>query len=593
MIHVLPRNIANLIAAGEVINRPASALKEILENSIDAGAKSIQVYIEDAGRTLIQVIDDGCGISAEDAMLCFERHATSKIESAEDLEKIMTYGFRGEALASIGAVAQVTLKTRREEDETGIQIEVSDSIINSTRAIACPKGTNLSIQNLFFNVPARRKFLKSDAAELRHITQDFQRIAIANYSIAFSLYSNGKAIYQLKGANSLKQRILDICGANINKELIEISTETSIIKINGFIGIPEEARKTLGNQFLFVNGRYFRSPYFHKAICKPYENLVKEGHTPSYFIFLEIDPTKVDVNIHPAKTEVKFEEESMIFEILSAGVRESLGRNSFLPSIDFDSGEILDFPIYNPKKDGYVAPPKIDYNPLFNPFETDNGLSKEAFSTNFGNRPSILDHSPHYGASLFENENIDIPQQYLIIKNKYIVVPAQEGIIIISILRARERQFYNRFFPKLLEQQVITQQSLYPEKIDLNPNDYSLIIENIDMLCNMGFDIRDFGKNSVVVYGLPAGFSTEKSDVQKIVDDLVASLYDGTISNENAAITAMSMARSAALSCKKELSSEEARLLINTVLDTKDGTITADGKKCYTLITNEELDKKL
>ena len=586
MINILPRNIANLIAAGEVVNRPASALKELMENSIDAGAKYIQVYIEDAGRTLIQVIDDGCGMSAQDAAVCFERHATSKIATAEDLERIITYGFRGEALASIGGVAEVTLKTRREEDKTGVQLEVSESVIKSTKEVACPKGTNISVRNLFFNVPARRKFLKSDAAEFRHILQDFQRIAIANPGIALSLFNNGKPMHQLRIVPNVKQRIIDILGTGINKELVGISTETSVIKVSGFIGIPEEARKTLGNQFIFVNGRYFRSPYLHKAICKPYENLIKEGMTPSYFVFLEVDPTKVDVNIHPSKTEVKFEEESVIFEILSASVRESLGRNSFVPSIDFDSGEVLDIPVYNAKKDGYVPPPKIDYNPLFNPFETEKGLRKPG-------EESVLDHIQSYGSKLFEDENIPANRNFVLLGSKYIALPVPEGLMLINVLRARERLFYNRYFPKLVEQQEITQQTLYPEKIELGPNDHSLIVENLEMLCNMGFDIRDFGKNAIVVYGLPAGFSTDKKDLKEIVDNLTASLSDGTLSNDNAATTAVSMARSAALSCKKSVTDEEAKLLIETILETKDGMMTADGKKCCAIITNEEIERKI
>ncbi|MBP5210465.1 MAG: DNA mismatch repair endonuclease MutL [Bacteroidales bacterium] len=586
MINILPRNIANLIAAGEVINRPASALKELMENSIDAGAKSIQVFIEDAGRTLIQVIDDGCGMSAADAAVCFERHATSKILTAEDLEKIITYGFRGEALASIGAVAQVTLKTRREEDQTGVELEVSDSKIDSTKEVACPKGTNISVRNLFFNVPARRKFLKSDAAEFRHILQDFQRVSIANPAISLSLTHNGKPVHRLRAVPNVKQRIIDLFGASINKELVAIATDTSVIKVSGFIGVPEDARKTLGNQFLFVNGRYFRSPYLHKAVCKPYENLIKEGMTPSYFVFLEIDPTKVDVNIHPSKTEVKFEEEPVIFEIVSASVRESLGRNSFVPSIDFESGEVLDIPVHNSRKDGYVPPPKIDYNPLFNPFETDRGLRKPE-------EKSVLDHIQSYGSELFEDEKIPRSKSYILLGSKYIALPSSEGLMIISVLRARERLFYNRFFPKLLEQQEITQQSLYPEKIDLSPNDHSLIVENLDMLCSMGFDIRDFGKNSIVVYGLPAGFSSDKKELKEIIDSITASLSDGTLSNDNAAIAALSMARSAALSCRKSVTDEEAQLLIETVLETKDGMMTADGKKCCAVITNEEIERKI
>ena len=388
MIRVLPSNIANLIAAGEVVGRPASVVKELMENSIDAGATTVSVSILDAGRTLVQVIDDGCGMSAADASLCFERHATSKISQAKDLEKILTYGFRGEALASIAAVAQVTLKTRREEDEEGIQIEAADSRILSTKPVAAPKGCNIAVSNLFYNVPARRKFLKSDSAEMRHIEQEFLRVALSHIDRAFALKHNGRDVYNIRPADSLKQRITDLCGRDLASALVDVATDTDIVKISGYIGSPAEARKTPGNQFFFINGRYFRSPYLHKAVCKPYENLVRDGYTPAYFIFLECDPAEVDVNIHPQKTEIKFTEEHIIFEILSACVREALGRGAFGPSIDFESGEILDFPVMDQggnfggvsggfgggshegsySTPGYMRPPKMDYSPLLKQF---------------------------------------------------------------------------------------------------------------------------------------------------------------------------------------------------------------------------------
>ncbi len=335
-IKVLPSNIANMIAAGEVVQRPASVVKELMENAVDAGATQVSVVIRDAGRTLIQVIDNGCGMSPSQAVLAFERHATSKIATADDLMDISTFGFRGEALASIAAVAEVTLKTRRAEDELGVQVDFADSQLVSTSPTATPVGSNFAVRNLFYNVPARRKFLKSESVELKHIVTEFQRVAYTRPDIAFTLLHNDKEIYVLKVAKSLKFRIQDIAGANIASETVDMGVETSLVNITGFIGRPDKARKGLGNQMFFVNGRYFRSPYLHKAVMKGYERLIPEGTTPTYFIYLDIDPHNIDVNIHPTKTEIKFEDDSLVFQTLYACVRETLGKSSFGTAIDFE-----------------------------------------------------------------------------------------------------------------------------------------------------------------------------------------------------------------------------------------------------------------
>ena len=401
MLQVLPQNISNLIAAGEVVSRPASVVKELVENAIDAGARSVSVTVLDAGKTLIQVIDDGCGMTPEEAVLCFERHATSKIATAEDLQRILTYGFRGEALASIAAVAEVTLRTRRPEDEVGTQVEISESKPPRVQPVAAPAGSNFAIRNLFYNVPARRKFLKSDNAELRAIIQEFLRIALIRPDVAFKLISNGKEIHNLRPATTRKKRILDIYGMNLARELVEVSVDTSLVRISGFIGNPEDARKSSGNQFFFVNGRYFRSPFFHKAVCKPYEKLVPDEYTPAYFLYLETEPERVDVNIHPAKTEVKFEDEGLVFEILTAAVREALGKNNFTPSIDFDMKGAPDIPVFTGRDDrsgsssgNWTKPPHIDYSPLFNPFDDVPAPPADV---------PVLDPAPGYGR-LFEEE---------------------------------------------------------------------------------------------------------------------------------------------------------------------------------------------
>ena len=343
-LRILPAQLANMIAAGEVVQRPASVVKELMENAVDAGASQVSVIVTDAGRTLIQVIDDGCGMSASDAVLCFERHATSKIATQEDLNGILTYGFRGEALASIAAVAEVTLKTRRAGDETATEVRIGGDGKTRTASVAAPAGSNFAVRNLFYNTPARRKFLKSDNVELKHIIEEFTRVAITRPETAFTLTSGKHDIFVLKKAKSRKFRIQDLLGSGISSELVDISAETSVVSLKGYIGRPDTARKTLGNQFLFVNGRYFRSPYLHKAVMKAYEGLIPDGVTPSYFIFLETDPHSMDVNIHPTKTEVKFEDDSVIFQVLYACIKESLGRNSFGASIDFENSGGVELP---------------------------------------------------------------------------------------------------------------------------------------------------------------------------------------------------------------------------------------------------------
>ena len=387
-IRILPSNIANMIAAGEVVQRPASVVKELMENAIDAGADQVTVVIQDSGRTLIQVIDNGCGMSPDQAVLCFERHATSKLQSVEDLNNILTFGFRGEALASIAAVAEVTLKTRREEDEVGCRIEYADSRHISTDEVATPRGANFSVRNLFYNVPARRKFLKSDAVEFKHIVSEFIRVALTCPETGFTLTHNDKDVYVLRPAKSLKFRIQDVLGTNVANEVVDVRIQTSVVNVNGFVGRPASARKGLGNQFFFVNGRYFRSPYLHKAVMKAYENLIPEGVTPSYFLYLDVNPQTVDVNIHPTKTEIKFEDDSVIFQTLYACIKEALGKNSFGDSIDFDREGIPELPALGKNFDEFrpVSEPVSSIDMTFNPFDND-GLPSEGspFSNTIGN----------------------------------------------------------------------------------------------------------------------------------------------------------------------------------------------------------------
>ena len=599
MLKVLPENISNLIAAGEVVTRPASVVKELVENAVDAGSKSVSVVILDAGRTLIQVIDDGCGMTADEALLCFERHATSKISEAEDLERISTFGFRGEALASIAAVAEVTLKTRREEDETGTLVRMAASRLVEQSSVAAPKGSNFEIRNLFYNVPARRKFLKSDNAELKHIVNEFLRVALTRPEVAMRLISNGKDIYNLRSTTNLAMRIRDLFGGEMIRELVPVETDTSVVSVRGWIGAPEDARKTPGSQYLFVNGRYFRSPYFNKAVCLPYEKLIPEGYLPAYFIYLETSPEKVDVNIHPAKTEVKFEDEQIIFDIIKASVREALGRNSFTPSIDFDMTGAPEIPTIQStvasaqRSGGYVAPPKMEYDPLFDPFEQEGRLVRPTVSGDGGSpvEPGDLPVTGYGG--LFREEPEQARHSQIVLKGKYIIVPAEEGLCVINVTRARERIFYERYLECVAEEQPVIQHSLFPVTVKLQPADYMTLMEDPDRLNSLGFDIRDFGDSSVVVYGLPDGFPGDEDSVRVAVDELVSALREEDGGEDFNSGIAAKMAKSAARMREGGLSDEEARLLTSQLWACRFPSVTADGRKVFALITPEDLDKKL
>ncbi len=575
MLKVLPENISNLIAAGEVVSRPASIVKELVENSVDAGASSITVVVSDSGRTSITVIDDGCGMSADEARLCFERHATSKISEASDLEHIMTYGFRGEALPSIASVAEVTLKSRRADDEVGVKVEMASSRFVSSQPCAAPKGTSIEVRNLFYNVPARRKFLKSDASEMRLIISEFLRVAIIRQSLTMRLVSGGKDIYNLRPAANLKQRIRDIFGDSLTKGLAQIEVETSVVRVNGFIGAPEDAQKGAGKQYLFVNGRFFRSPYLNKAVCKPYEKLVPEGNVPCYFLFLETDPERVDVNIHPAKTEVKFEDEQMIFEIVSAAVREALGRNSLIPSIDFDQKGAPAIPTIQStrtavRSGGYVAPPRMDFNPLFDPFREDGPRVEEQ--------------------RLFKDSPVD--DQLLVVGNRYIITRSGQGIAAVSISRARERVFYERYLEQVMEKKPVVSHPLFPEIVNLDAEDLALLRQEASTVSEMGFDLQE-ADGSVRVCGLPEGFSSDREGAGKAVEGLIAALKDDTLTDDYRQGIASHLSRSAAASRSGFMSVTEARSLLDRLYACRCPGTTSDGRRITSEITLEEIERKL
>ena len=597
-LKILPAQVANMIAAGEVVQRPASVVKELMENAVDAGATQVNVVVTDAGRTLLQVIDNGCGMSATDAVLCFERHATSKIASAEDLEQILTYGFRGEALASIAAVAEVTLRTRRAQDETGTEVRIGAFGETKTATVAAPAGSNFAIRNLFYNTPARRKFLKSDNVELKHILEEFTRVAITRPDIAFTLSHNGRDIYVLKKAKSLKFRILDLMGSNVVGDIVDLSADTSVVRVRGFVGRPDTARKTLGNQYFFVNGRFFRSAYLHKAVMKAYEEMIPDGVTPAYFIFLETDPHAVDVNIHPTKTEIKFEEDAVIFQILYACVKETLGRNSFGASIDFNTEGAVQIPQLGKSFEQYkgtVQMPVIETDPTYDPFSaaalplTDGAPEAPAAPANLSR---YIDRHEDYGR-LFEEKTL--PQgRMLVVQGKYILTPAASGLMVVHIARARERILYEQALRALGQEAHVTQTALFPVQAVVGAQQRLLFEDNAALLARLGFDITPFGTDTVVVNGVPEGYSCEPGKVTQLVSDLVYIL-----SEEREALPELMQQRLAekfatlgASHADPPASPQEAQLLIDTLFASDNAELTPGGRRIVSIVPLAEIDKR-
>ena len=608
-IRILPGNIANMIAAGEVVQRPASVVKELMENAVDAGASQVTVILTDAGRTLIQVIDNGCGMTPDEAVLCFERHATSKIATAEDLNDITTFGFRGEALASVAAVAEVTLKTRRPEDEVGCKVEFADSVHISTDEISTPAGSNFAVRNLFYNVPARRKFLKSDNVEFKHVVEEFTRVALTRPETGFSLSHNGREIYSLKPAKSLKYRIQDLLGNNVVSQVVDVSAETSVVRVNGYVGRPDQARKTLGNQFFFVNGRFFRSPYFHKAVMNAYDSLLPPGATPSYFIYLEVDPHSIDVNIHPTKTEIKFEDDSVIFQIIYACIKESIGRNSFGASIDFNREDMPELPVLSKDFSGFQpeAPaPSVSYDPDYNPFDAPaGGGSRDASrgtSGNFGIDTSgdfrgysaqYVEKREDYG-KLFEDKMVARPAP-LVIDRKYIVSTGNGGIVVTSIRRARERVLYDRFLAALRGGEHVSQSALFPVQVNVGVDNRLIFDENAEMLSSLGFDISPFGNDTIVVNGMPEGFQVDQSSVESAMADVLIILSEGGTGLQEMMESSMAekFARMAAAGCKDIETSAEAAALIDSLYSSSNPEFTPGGRRTMRLLTSDDIEKMI
>ena len=610
-LKILPGNIANMIAAGEVVQRPASVVKELMENAVDAGATTVTVVVTDAGRTLIQVIDNGSGMSPEDAVLCFERHATSKIATAEDLENILTYGFRGEALASIAAVAEVTLKTRRAKDEVATQVRISAYNHIETSQVSAPVGSNFAVRNLFYNTPARRKFLKSDNVELKHIVEEFSRIALTRPDISFTLIHNGRELYVLKPAKSLKFRAQDLLGANVVGELVDICAQTSLVRITGFVGRPDTARKTLGNQYFFVNGRYFRSPYLHKAVLKAYEDFIPEGVTPAYFLYLDIDPHAVDVNIHPTKTEIKFEDDALVFQVLYASIKETLGKNAFGQGIDFESEGAVQMPVLGPNFDEYhpVTTPAMEFDPDYNPFESSGPAPSFDFpqqteadrqagqnavpsgKTGYGTG-GILPKTQSYG-KLFE-ETVLPSTRLLLIQEKYILTPVKSGVMAVRIRRAQERILYDRFLRAMKEERHVTQAALFPVQVQVGVENRLLFDAHEELLQRLGFDITPFGTDTVVVSGVPEGYSCEAGKVETMVYDLLLILSDSgkSLKEMMDSATALKFAKLGASTAKTVGTAQEAQALIDALLGCENAEFTPSGQRILSILTLEELEKR-
>ena len=595
LIQVLPDVVANQIAAGEVIQRPASVIKELVENAVDAGADRIQIILKDAGRTLIQIVDNGCGMSENDARICFERHATSKIRSAEDLFAIRTMGFRGEALASIASIAQVEMKTKRSEDENGTHIRIEGSELLFQQPVACQNGTSLAVRNLFYNVPARRRFLKSNSTELKHIITEFQRIALTNPAIRFSMHHNDTEVFNLD-SSGLRERIIKLIGKSLDSSLINIHTETSIVNVSGFIGKPEKARKTYGEQFFFVNGRFMKHPYLHKAVMSCYEALLPPDSIPSYFIYLDTDPARIDINIHPTKTEIKFDEERAVFQILQASVKEGLGKFNITPSLDFNQEGAIDIPVLSRGTD--IRMPQIDINTAYNPFDTpdrkpDTGRSSYTPPVNRG--------VPDSWETLYTKESqksqVALDQDSLQGKNiiqlrgKFLLTPTKSGLMIIHVRRALERIHYEQYL-KSGSQEGVAQKLLYPLQFELNPADLATLKDLQSELEPLGFEIDQFGGSSVILNAMPSALSHLNG--QKLIEDMVELFNQETrsLDLELRQKVALNLAKVASQGWNKSLTIEEMQGIIDALFACDIHQTTGDGKKIMTILQIDDIEKR-
>ncbi|AMR30459.1 DNA mismatch repair protein MutL [Mucilaginibacter sp. PAMC 26640] len=612
IIQLLPDSVANQIAAGEVVQRPASAVKELIENAIDAGADKIQLILKDAGKSLIQVIDNGCGMSLTDARMCFERHATSKIRKAEDLFAIRTMGFRGEAMASIAAIAQVELKSRRHEDELGTCICIEGSEVITQEPCSANTGTSISIKNLFYNTPARRNFLKSNPVEMRHIIDEFQRVALANPQVFLTMHHDGQEVYHLPSA-SLKQRIIHLLGNNYNQRLVPVEEDTTIIRLNGYVGKPEFARKTRGEQFFFVNNRFIKDAYLNHAVLTAFEELLPDESYPLYVLFIDIDPSKIDINVHPTKTEIKYQDEKAIYAIIRSAVKRSLGKYNITPTLDFDQENSIGH-LITQKPFEEIIQPTIAFNPDFNPFAAEKRPEREypsymrsasdhrtAIPKNWdtlyeiAKKEETLQHEMHNTpiAAINETEiSKGGEKQFFQVHNRFILSQIKSGFMLINQQSAHERILYERYLVQLENHSGVSQQSLFPQSVTLNSADYELLRELLPDIRALGFDIREFGKNTVVVDGVPADITNANEH------ELLEQLLEGFKNNlailklDKRDNLARSLARNAAIKTGTKLSMEEMNQLIDQLFACQMPNLALNGKPVITTFTLNELAER-
>lgn len=611
IIQLLPDHVANQIAAGEVVQRPASVVKELLENAVDAKSTDIKLIIKDAGKSLVQVIDNGLGMSVTDARLCFERHATSKIRHAEDLFSLHTKGFRGEALASIAAIAHVEMKTKQDQEELGTHIVIEGSKFMSQEPAVLPKGTSFCVKNLFFNIPARRNFLKSETVEQRHIMDEFQRVALAHPNIHFTMYHNGSEMFNLPISN-FRHRIVNIFSGKTNEKLVPVKEETEIVNLHGFIGKPEFSKKNRGEQFFFVNNRFIKSGYLHHAVMAAYEGLLKDGCQPSYFLYLDVPPHTIDINIHPTKTEIKFDDEHALYAILRSSIKHSLGQFNVAPVLDFDRDPNLDTPYQYQNKEAEYPTVQVDRS--FNPFSEIAKPSKSfSFSSDYkrpeaqpsweslyvGLKQATYDiaeltfENDAVTSSLFEENEIEqeVKRTYQIHK-KYIVSPIKSGMVIINQKRAHERVLYEEFLTSMTLHQASSQQMLFPLQLYYSTSEVALLAELQSSLENTGFVFEAINEDNVMISGLPVNVS--ESEISIVLEELLSDLQDGIPDSsfcQNDTI-AKSMAKSLAVKTGTYLNEKEQENLVHNLFACKEPNVSPFQKPTFITMSVEDLDKK-
>lgn len=599
IIHLLPDSVANQIAAGEVVQRPASVIKELMENAVDAGATSVEVLVQDAGRTSIQVIDDGKGMSETDARMAFERHATSKIAKAEDLFQLGTMGFRGEALPSIAAVAHVQLTTRTANQDLGVQLCLEGSKLVRQEVCSCPVGANFEVSNLFYNVPARRKFLKSNQTELSNIIQEFERIALVNPSIAFSLSSNGNKLLQLSAGSSL-QRIVGVFGKRIGEQLLPVQVETSLVKISGYVGKPESSRKKGASQYLFVNGRYMRHPRFHYAVMEAFSHLIPEGNQVPYFIYYQVDPANIDVNIHPTKTEIKFENEQEIWSITLAAVRDALGKFNAVPTIDFDVENRPDIPTFQAGGPGEVKAPRVQVNTSFNPFHSHNDGRKPARQWEMLYEQTVAQQSASAAAKPVEVQAepseqilfadvVERSSQHFQYKGQYILTAVQSGLMLVDQRRAHVRVLYERYLSQMKEQNGATQGLLFPELLELSLSDAAMLSTMLDDVRALGFDVVSLGGNSFSVVGVPSGQTNPLAVLQEMIETVKK--QDNVVGEALHHELALVLARHNAIEVGEVLSPLQMETLIGDLFQCSNPNLSPNGQPVLTILQQDAIEK--